>query len=113
MAAIDIGLVILTAIMFVWDLITWPIYQALQRPWEKRKAAARVRAKAIRTTEDSIVYETPEKHVALYDEIARHRSVMVRFLFLCYSFFMAIYVSDVTPWIRLGTGLLTITAVVT
>ena len=34
----DIILGIVAAIVFIWDFLTWPIYQAIYKPWEKRKA---------------------------------------------------------------------------
>ena len=34
----DIVLGIVAVIVFIWDFLTWPIYQAIYTPWEKRKA---------------------------------------------------------------------------
>ena len=34
----DIVLGIVAVIVFIWDFLTWPIYQAIYKPWEKRKA---------------------------------------------------------------------------
>ena len=38
MATADVVLAIISFIVFVWDFLTWPIYQAIYQPWEKRKA---------------------------------------------------------------------------
>ena len=35
-------------IVAIWDFLTYPIYQVVQRPWEKRKAMEKIRAKPIR-----------------------------------------------------------------
>ncbi len=41
-------LAVIKVIVLIWDFLTRPIYDLIQRPWEKRKAFAKVRAKAIR-----------------------------------------------------------------
>ena len=33
-----IVLAAISIIVFIWDFLTWPIYQAIYKPWEKRKA---------------------------------------------------------------------------
>jgi hypothetical protein len=32
----------------VWDFLTYPFYQAIQRPWVKRKEMEKIRSKPIR-----------------------------------------------------------------
>ena len=45
----DIILGIVAAIVFIWDFLTWPIYQAIYKPWEKRKAIyAKKRSRVVR-----------------------------------------------------------------
>ena len=39
---------IIQFIVFVWDFLTYPIYQALQRPWEARKKDARIRSRPLK-----------------------------------------------------------------
>ena len=38
MSAGDIVLAAISIFVFIWDFLTWPIYQAIYKPWEKRKA---------------------------------------------------------------------------
>jgi len=72
MATADIVLAIISAIVFVWDFLTWPIYQAIYQPWEKRKALKNPkRARTVRSTDDELVFETPEKTSELYFEIVK------------------------------------------
>ncbi|XP_058792342.1 long-chain-fatty-acid--CoA ligase 4 isoform X1 [Phymastichus coffea] len=44
------------ALSYVYDLITFPVYLLLQRPWEKRKASRRIKARPVSQDEHSIVY---------------------------------------------------------
>ncbi len=68
----DIALAVITTVVFIWDLLTWPLYQLLQRPWEKRQAMNRCRARVVRRSDDEIVYEaTPEKRRHLVDAMTR------------------------------------------
>ncbi len=78
-SAADLLLLVIQAVVFVWDFLTYPIYQvsdfrhqwsldiivllavqALQRPWERRKAMNKIRAKVVRSSAEEIVYESPE-----------------------------------------------------
>ena len=34
----DIICSFIATIVFVWDTLTWPIYQVIYRPWQKRAA---------------------------------------------------------------------------
>lgn len=42
------------AISYVYDLLTFPVYLVLQRPWEKRKASRRIKARLVSKDEHSI-----------------------------------------------------------
>ncbi|CAD6209171.1 GSCOCG00003763001-RA-CDS [Cotesia congregata] len=59
----------LKALSYVYDLLTFPVYLFLQRPWEKRKLSRKVRAKPIYKDETSIVYRNVDQpgpmHAAL------------------------------------------------
>ncbi|KAG7205605.1 hypothetical protein KM043_007568 [Ampulex compressa] len=44
------------ALSYVYDLLTFPVYLILQRPWEKRKASRRVKARPIYRDEQRISY---------------------------------------------------------
>ncbi|XP_034944202.1 long-chain-fatty-acid--CoA ligase 4 isoform X2 [Chelonus insularis] len=57
------------ALSYVYDLLTFPVYLILQRPWEKRKLSRRVKAKVIAKDDRSIVYRNVDEpgpmHVTL------------------------------------------------
>lgn len=44
------------ALSYVYDLLTFPMYLILQRPWEKRKASRRTKARPISKDETTITY---------------------------------------------------------
>ncbi|KAJ8674122.1 hypothetical protein QAD02_005384 [Eretmocerus hayati] len=44
------------ALTYVYDIFTFPVYLLLQRPWEKRKASRRIKAKAVTKDENSVIY---------------------------------------------------------
>lgn len=46
------------AISYVYDLLTFPVWLVLQRPWEKRKASRRIKARPIGKDEHSITYRS-------------------------------------------------------
>ena len=48
MGKADIILAIIQTIVFIWDFLTWPIYQAIYKPWAKRKGFEKIRSKIIR-----------------------------------------------------------------
>ncbi|XP_053996394.1 fatty acid CoA ligase Acsl3 isoform X2 [Hylaeus anthracinus] len=60
------------ALSYVYDLLTFPVYLILQRPWEKRKASRRVKARAVAKDEHSVIYRSVDSpgpmHVALKRE---------------------------------------------
>ncbi len=47
----ELVLSIVTTIVFIWDFLTWPIYQAIYQPWEKRKKFSETKAKCIKRTQ--------------------------------------------------------------
>ncbi|XP_078048511.1 acyl-CoA synthetase long-chain isoform X2 [Augochlora pura] len=60
------------ALSYVYDLLTFPVYLILQRPWEKRKASRRIKARPIAKDEHNITFRSvdPPKrmHVTLERE---------------------------------------------
>lgn len=44
------------ALSYVYDLFTFPVYLILQRPWNKRKASRRIKAKPVYQDDKSILY---------------------------------------------------------
>ncbi|XP_026667370.1 long-chain-fatty-acid--CoA ligase 3-like [Ceratina calcarata] len=60
------------ALSYVYDLLTFPVYLVLQRPWEKRKLSRRIKARPVAKDENKITYRSvdPPKpmHVTLERE---------------------------------------------
>ncbi|XP_012144195.1 acyl-CoA synthetase long-chain isoform X2 [Megachile rotundata] len=46
------------ALSYVYDLLTFPVYLILQRPWEKKKASRRIKARPIARDEQRITYRS-------------------------------------------------------
>ncbi|XP_017797375.1 PREDICTED: long-chain-fatty-acid--CoA ligase 4 isoform X1 [Habropoda laboriosa] len=46
------------AISYVYDLLTFPVYLVLQRPWEKRKASRRIKARPVAKDENRVTYRS-------------------------------------------------------
>lgn len=59
------------ALSYVYDLLTFPVYLILQRPWEKRKLSRRVKAKAISKSDHSITYRTVDGPGRLHIKLER------------------------------------------
>lgn len=62
----------LKALSYVYDLLTFPMYLILQRPWKRRKASRRIKARPIAKDDKSITYrsvdEPKEIHIMLERE---------------------------------------------
>lgn len=71
MASADIILVVLQTIMKIWDFLTYPIYQMMQKPWEKVRMIEKTFAKPVKTSDQEIVFEAAEKQRALFDDMLR------------------------------------------
>ena len=54
------------ALSYVYDLLTFPVYLILQRPWEKRKASRRIKAKPVSKSETSITYRSVDPPRAMH-----------------------------------------------
>jgi long-chain acyl-CoA synthetase len=54
----------------IWDFVTFPIYQAIYKPWEKRKYYLKPKSKCLSqyTTSSQMVFEANEKDGAYYRE---------------------------------------------
>ncbi|XP_076763452.1 acyl-CoA synthetase long-chain [Xylocopa sonorina] len=46
------------ALSYVYDLLTFPVFLVLQRPWEKRKASRRIKARPIAKDEQTVTYRS-------------------------------------------------------
>lgn len=55
---IDGAIGAIKAIAFVCDIITYPVYLLLQRPWEKKRLSRRIKAKPVAQDEKSITYRS-------------------------------------------------------
>ncbi|OAD57993.1 Long-chain-fatty-acid--CoA ligase 3 [Eufriesea mexicana] len=60
------------AISYVYDLLTFPVYLVLQRPWKTIKASRRIKARAISKDDQMVTYRSVEvpgpMHIALERE---------------------------------------------
>ena len=60
------------ALSYVYDIITFPVYVMLQRPWEKRTRSRRVKAKPVYKDDKSVIYRNVDPiktmHVTLEKE---------------------------------------------
>lgn len=54
------------ALSYVYDLFTFPVYLILQRPWQKRKATRRIKAKPIVKDEHMIMYRNVDPIGAMH-----------------------------------------------
>lgn len=66
-------LIILKVVVFVWDFLTYPIYQAIYRPWEYQKNRTKIRARLLEqhSTSNEVVYEKPQGRSQLYNELVQ------------------------------------------
>jgi len=71
MAIADILLAIISTLVFIWDFLTWPIYQGIYKPWEKRKNFHKLRSRKVKETEDEIIFESHEKSSQLHLELVK------------------------------------------
>ena len=67
----DVILMLIKTFLLIWDILTWPIYQIIYQPWDKRKKMTRIFSKPIRQSDSEIVFESSEKGNALYDDLVR------------------------------------------
>lgn len=58
---------------YVYDLITFPVYIIFQRPWEKRKASRRIKAKPVSRDEHSITYRNIDPIREIHVEMERQQ----------------------------------------
>lgn len=58
---------------YVCDIFTFPVYLLLQRPWTKRKASRRVKAKPVYSDETSIVYRNVDPIGDMHSTLVRQK----------------------------------------
>lgn len=61
------------ALSYVYDLLTFPVYLILQRPWEKRKASRRIKARPISKSENSITYRSVDSPGPMHVKLEREK----------------------------------------
>ena len=63
-------------IVMVWDLLTYPIYQSLYKPWIKRKENDKIRSRCLPqyTTDSQMVFESPEKTRPIHREFIKSKA---------------------------------------
>lgn len=61
------------AISYVYDLLTFPVYLILQRPWEKRKASRRIKSRAISKDATSVTYRSIDAPGAMHVTLEREK----------------------------------------
>lgn len=61
------------ALSYVYDILTFPVYLILQRPWEKRKLSRRVKAKPIAKDERSITYRNIDQPGPMHITLERQK----------------------------------------
>lgn len=59
------------ALSYFYDLLTFPVYLVLQRPWEKRQLSRRVKAKVILKSDRSIIYRNIDPVGEIYTIMER------------------------------------------
>lgn len=67
-------LALVKLLVSLWEFLTYPFYQLFTRPWERRQAYTRTRAKAIRSNAHEVVYESPEKTSLLYMDLVKSKA---------------------------------------
>ncbi|XP_043470608.1 long-chain-fatty-acid--CoA ligase 3 isoform X1 [Leptopilina heterotoma] len=61
------------ALSYVYDLLTFPVYLILQRPWGKRKASRRIKAKPVARSEHSITYRSIDPPRSIHIHLESHK----------------------------------------
>lgn len=59
------------ALSYFYDILTFPVYLILQRPWEKRQLSRRVKAKVVSKDERSITYRNIDRLGEIYTTLER------------------------------------------
>jgi len=61
------------ALSYVYDLLTFPVYLILQRPWEKRKASRRIKARPISKSDGQITYRSVDSPASMHIMLEREK----------------------------------------
>ena len=71
----DLALLIIKLIVFVWDFLTYPFYKAISKSWKKSKKDNTVRSRCLSqfSTDSRMVFEAPEKSNPVYLEFIKSK----------------------------------------
>lgn len=61
------------ALSYVYDLLTFPVYLILQRPWEKRKASRRIKARVLSKDDTTITYRSVDSPGPMHTALEREK----------------------------------------
>lgn len=61
------------ALSYMYDLLTFPVYLILQRPWEKRKASRRIKARPISKDDNQITYRSVDSPKSMHIMLEREK----------------------------------------
>lgn len=61
------------ALSYVYDLLTFPVYLILQRPWEKRKASRRIKAQSIYHDQNQVTYKSVDTAGSMHIMLEREK----------------------------------------
>lgn len=61
------------ALSYVYDILTFPVYLILQRPWEKRKLSRRVKAKPVAKDDRLITYRNVDSPGSFHIKLERSK----------------------------------------
>ncbi|XP_011135957.1 long-chain-fatty-acid--CoA ligase 4 isoform X2 [Harpegnathos saltator] len=70
------------ALSYVYDLLTFPVYLILQRPWEKRKASRRIKARSISKDDTTITYRSVDSPGPMHIMLEREKIETLEKMFL-------------------------------
>lgn len=70
------------ALSYVYDLLTFPVYLILQRPWEKRKASRRIKARPISKDDNQITYRSVDSPGLMHILLEREKIDTLEKVFL-------------------------------
>ena len=63
-------LLLLSCLVLVWDVLTYPVYLLLQRPWVRRRRMRRRRAEVVASTHQHLTLRALPIHCPIRDELA-------------------------------------------
>ena len=85
-------LVLLSCLVLVWDVLTYPLYLLLQRPWAWRRRMGRRRAEVVATTEQHLTLHALPIHCPIRDQLAASAGSEAGAIFLhLHTYFYVFY----------------------